>query len=745
MYRLLCAILLLIASIVTATDLHSRPFQILRPNDAHTDLEVVPEGLSLLRSLPSPLCIVAVVGPYRSGKSFLLNQLAGPDRSGFAVGGTVQPKTQGIWMRKGATITMKDNTTATLLLMDTEGFRSSNVTGHYDSKVFAMASLLSSYLVYNSVRIIDQSEIDQVELLVRQAQLLAIKTQRFSQDNWPMSSLANMPPLMWVVEDFALDTINKETPKQWLQRLLTGTSKDADHTISLGALFPSVDCHTLFLPAVTKTLLTDLSNADESQLTEEYRADRDDLITKILGVVQPKYLGRWVGIGGLVECMLLCAGIPLIEANAFSGWLDGPGLSTLTAFLAEASNQGALVKLPSLWAQWIGVQTGNVKRDTFTNYLSSLNNALPESPLAADTLSKLQQETVEKTLSLLDSLLLGYGTVAKEARDSLSQRMREHYRLYVVPANDEKVERLVTSSKAAMLDRAKAELDVISIPIGSHPLSRVTDRVLSEAIGYYTDSLITVHDHPAYTLGLSALKHSIDSLVYTLKHKNRQAITEGLNDAQQQAVTMFTAHMSSVSQPSRPVARSQVVRLYQEARQVGLTAYSHMVCNATGMWGCDPIDPNKEVKLQAAGLDSLRRLLAKEGRAILAMHSQLIHSALLQAISPALVLLQEEGRNLTSLLDTLIMQETQRRGHRMVQECFNQLTAESLGYQEAVNSVCNDFKVNVTRVLQDMQKSGQEAMDQLMTGSLAVVMSELEMKSQAIGQATFTPRRFVVK
>jgi hypothetical protein len=43
----------------------------------HSKLEVQQEGLDMLRSIKGTVCPIAVIGPYRSGKSFTLNQLMG--------------------------------------------------------------------------------------------------------------------------------------------------------------------------------------------------------------------------------------------------------------------------------------------------------------------------------------------------------------------------------------------------------------------------------------------------------------------------------------------------------------------------------------------------------------------------------------------------------------------------------------------------------------------------------------------
>ena len=50
---------------------------IVEPVESHTKLSVNQEGLAVLRSISGPVIPVVVIGPYRSGKSFLLNQLLG--------------------------------------------------------------------------------------------------------------------------------------------------------------------------------------------------------------------------------------------------------------------------------------------------------------------------------------------------------------------------------------------------------------------------------------------------------------------------------------------------------------------------------------------------------------------------------------------------------------------------------------------------------------------------------------------
>jgi len=78
--------------------LPDRPIQLVRPDSArHQNLEIVASNVKFLYHINSALAVVAVVGKYHSGKSFLLNQLMKKQR-GFGVGPTVRPETMGIWM-----------------------------------------------------------------------------------------------------------------------------------------------------------------------------------------------------------------------------------------------------------------------------------------------------------------------------------------------------------------------------------------------------------------------------------------------------------------------------------------------------------------------------------------------------------------------------------------------------------------------------------------------------------------------
>ncbi|XP_031762410.1 guanylate-binding protein 1-like [Xenopus tropicalis] len=75
------------------------------------------EAEQILSQITDPVVVVAIVGKYRTGKSYLMNKLAGR-KTGFPLGSTIQSKTKGIWMW---CVPHPCRPSHTLVLLDTEG------------------------------------------------------------------------------------------------------------------------------------------------------------------------------------------------------------------------------------------------------------------------------------------------------------------------------------------------------------------------------------------------------------------------------------------------------------------------------------------------------------------------------------------------------------------------------------------------------------------------------------------------
>ena len=144
--------------------------------DAKTGkLRVTDEARAALSKVRGTVAVCAVAGVYRTGKSYILNQLAG-QQSGFGVGSSMQACTKGIWMW-GAPLQLQGTAPGApqhLLLLDTEGLASISQTEGHDAKIFCLALLLSTFFVYNSEGGINSAAIDQLSLFVQLIQKIRV-------------------------------------------------------------------------------------------------------------------------------------------------------------------------------------------------------------------------------------------------------------------------------------------------------------------------------------------------------------------------------------------------------------------------------------------------------------------------------------------------------------------------------------------------------------------------------------------
>ncbi|KAG9463473.1 hypothetical protein GDO78_021651 [Eleutherodactylus coqui] len=166
-------------------------------------LQVNKDALEILSRFTQKVVVVAIVGKYRTGKSYLMNILAGC-KNGFSLGSTVQSKTKGIWMWCVPHPVKREHT---LVLLDTEGLGDvEKGNSQNDSWIFALTVLLSSTLVYNSMGTIDQQAMDQLHYVTELADRINVKSTEQQNDLEDDASefKRTFPSFVWCVRDFIL-------------------------------------------------------------------------------------------------------------------------------------------------------------------------------------------------------------------------------------------------------------------------------------------------------------------------------------------------------------------------------------------------------------------------------------------------------------------------------------------------------------------------------------------------------------
>ncbi|XP_065122911.1 guanylate-binding protein 2-like [Paramisgurnus dabryanus] len=181
------------------------PVCLIENEDSGT-LSVRKEGKDILDRISGPVVVVSVVGLYRTGKSYLMNRLAG-QQTGFALGNTVESKTKGIWMWCVPHPSMPGHT---LVLLDTEGLGDvKKGDSKNDSWIFCLAVLLSSTLVYNSRGTIDNDAVQKLQYVVELAEQIKIRSPKSASEDKEVEEndqfVRFFPLFVWAVRDFTLD------------------------------------------------------------------------------------------------------------------------------------------------------------------------------------------------------------------------------------------------------------------------------------------------------------------------------------------------------------------------------------------------------------------------------------------------------------------------------------------------------------------------------------------------------------
>jgi len=430
------ALLLVAAVVAWAETPANMPFQVVQPTANHSSMVVVPDGLARLAQHSGNIALVSVVGPYHSGKSFLLNALLHHTQA-FSIGSRTSPETMGIWLCR-TNMTASDG--SEVWLMDSEGFFGPGVDESYDAKVFTVASLVGAHLVYNSVKVIDQQAVDLLQMLVRRAQLFRTRSAATAgAEEVPefLRGEGQFPPLTWVVEDFVQELperLRDEGATGWLRTYLdessTGVDADANATADSGAgrrhdliskVYRDVRVHTLFLPATGRDQLRDLSRLSWNELTSEFREEIDDLRRHILrGLVARQSSGRPV---------------------------TGPALATALQFMIRGLQQGMFHELPSLWGTWAS-QVADVSLADAEAWFASLLQKVDmgEDPLPIGAFNDRLEEAREASAAFYRSLLRDF-EVAPQVGE-LRRRMEAHL-VAVTPAYHERIRRWVAERIAA--------------------------------------------------------------------------------------------------------------------------------------------------------------------------------------------------------------------------------------------------------------------------------------------------------
>ncbi|XP_067831344.1 guanylate-binding protein 1-like [Heptranchias perlo] len=392
-------------------------------NSASGELQVNQEALNILSEISQPVIVVAIVGLYRTGKSYLMNKLAGKQK-GFSLGSTIQSQTKGIWMWCVPHPLQPDHC---LVLLDTEGLGDvEKVDKKNDSWIFALAVLLSSMLVYNSLGTIDEYALQDLHYVTELTELIKVKSAGGGDES--LEFVRFFPAFVWSVRDFTLELkmngrdVSSDEYLDNALRLRHGSSETVqDYNLPRECIreyFPTRKCFVFDRPG-GKEVMRNMDLIADSGLDPAFVNQARAFVTYVYSTAQIKRLkgghmvnGRLLGTLAVTYVDAIRSGkIPCLESavHALARIENSAAVSEATKAYEE--QMGKLVQLPTgTWQELSEVhhqcQSESLHlfmercfKDEGQKYQQELMNAVAE--IYAAVCKKNFQESVDKSTAII--------------------------------------------------------------------------------------------------------------------------------------------------------------------------------------------------------------------------------------------------------------------------------------------------------------------------------------------------------
>ena len=340
-------------------------------------LQLVPLSLQLLETIKKPVAVLSICGPYRSGKSYFLSRLLGRPGA-FQLGHSMQACTRGIWM---ATSVLECEEYA-IVLLDTEGIDAVGASETTAMSLLTLATLLSSFLIYNSKKIPQQVDMDKMRCLSQLSSSLL--TQR-GQSTKGEAVKKLFPHFLWLLRDVTLQITDKSdriiSANEYLhtRMLATESGELTELGQCLHSLFPSLECQALPMPSANPKITKNMFENQE-KLKPKFNEGVEGVIRRILQQISPK-----LAINGMSV-------------------VDGPTLVALAQGCLEAINTpGAVKGLEQGWQAIIKWELHKLAHKFVEEYRREMEESLRDNlPMEERNLKRIHAQTMRRKMQLLE-------------------------------------------------------------------------------------------------------------------------------------------------------------------------------------------------------------------------------------------------------------------------------------------------------------------------------------------------------
>ena len=266
------------------------PIQFVSTGPSGSELIILQDAIKKIQSELRPVTVVSIIGPYRTGKSYLLNRLMGK-ANGFELGPTMEAKTKGIWLWVGD---FPGQPKRSLVLLDVEGLSDAKKgDASHDLNLFVFALLASSVFIYNTKGTIDANALDGLHLATR------IGDELLSNGEEEQTFAQYFPDFIWAIRDHHLKLEidgRPVTANEYLDNCLKPKkggfgAKTTAYNALRGAIrnfFPNRDCFVFPAPTHDMEKMNILDQISDADLAPEFKMAADNFVTFVMNHAKPK-------------------------------------------------------------------------------------------------------------------------------------------------------------------------------------------------------------------------------------------------------------------------------------------------------------------------------------------------------------------------------------------------------------------------------------------------------------------------
>ena len=338
-------------------------------------LQLVSHSLQMLETINKPVAVISICGPLRSGKSYFLSRLLGM-KEAFKLGHSMQACTRGIWM---ATSVLECDEFAVILL-DTEGIDDIGSSQTTAMSLLTLATLLSSYLIYNSKRVPQKVDLRKMKCFTQLSSSLLLQDgQSMKAERMKMF----FPHFLWLLRDVTLQITDRAgqiiSANEYLHNclLVTESGELTELGQSFCCLFPSTECYALPMPTVNPKFSKNIFK-EHDNLNPKFNASMKEIINHILQKVSPK---------------VAVDGVSTVDGLTFA--------ALIRSYVEEINTPGTMPDLEQGWQAIVKWRVQEVADKLVEEYQREMEHSIKNNlPMEEGNLSRIHEQTKRRKMEL---------------------------------------------------------------------------------------------------------------------------------------------------------------------------------------------------------------------------------------------------------------------------------------------------------------------------------------------------------